>query len=175
MRVVLLAFVRIYYIGLGSNLGDRHSNIMSALQALRRYVEVAAASSLYETEPIQVEGPRFLNAVARVESDADEAMLRAYLQRIETRLGRNERAGPAARPIDLDLLALDETLHEQTYYLTPLAELAPEVVIGAQGKTLFELAAAAQPASQRRNRAIRFEADRQSGCLKFPSRLTGLG
>ncbi len=155
--------VAVYYIGLGSNLGDRHSNLVSALQALRRYVEVLAVSSLYETEPQRVEGPPFLNAVARVATGGTPAQVAADLARIEARLGRPERRSAAARPIDLDLLVLDQRLLEQPFYLAPVAELCPQDALTPGGQSLSELAAATRPAPLRRNRSFRFEADRQSG------------
>lgn len=164
-----------YYIGLGSNLGDRHSNITSGLQALRRYVSVLAVSALYETDPVKVEGPRFLNAVALTEGEMDVFELEAALQRIEARLGRKECVGTAARPIDLDLLVLDERLIDQPFYLIPVAELSPELAIGALGETAASLAAAAAPLAQRRNRAISFAADRQSGLPEIPIAIDRVG
>jgi len=44
---------RLGYLGLGSNLGDRQAHLRGALDLLRdRGVEVEAASSTYETEPV---------------------------------------------------------------------------------------------------------------------------
>jgi 2-amino-4-hydroxy-6-hydroxymethyldihydropteridine diphosphokinase len=41
------------YLGLGSNVGDRRANLQAAVRALPRHgVEVLAASSVYETEPV---------------------------------------------------------------------------------------------------------------------------
>ncbi len=124
------------YVGLGSNLGDREPLI-------RRAAELVGArrlSSIVETEPWgYVEQPRFLNAVAEVETPLDARGFLALLLDVERRLGRR-RVGPrwGPRTIDLDLLLfgdeeIDEPglvvphphLAERPFVLEPLAELAP--------------------------------------------------
>ena len=56
------------YIGIGSNLGDRESNLFAAVDALRRMdtVAVRRCSSIYESAPVGPQQPRFLNAVVEV-------------------------------------------------------------------------------------------------------------
>jgi GTP cyclohydrolase-4 len=166
--VVCLTIVRNYYIGLGSNLGDRYSNIMSALQALRRYVEVLKVSSLYETAPVRVEGPNFLNATAQVACELSVADLQVCLERVETRLGRSLSHDAAARPIDVELLDLGGELVREPFYLVPLNEIAPDLMLGGEGPTVSELARGISVLPNRRSRAVRFEADRQSGVPDIP-------
>jgi 2-amino-4-hydroxy-6-hydroxymethyldihydropteridine diphosphokinase len=102
-------------IGLGSNLGDRSRTLSEALTALALLGGSLRASHLYETAPWGVrDQPRFLNAVALLETDlAPEPMLGA-LKAIERRAGRPEadpeRWGP--RVLDLDLLDLDGIVRE---------------------------------------------------------------
>ena len=132
------------YVGLGANLGDREETIRRALELL----EPTRVSSLIETEPWgYAEQPRFLNAVAELETDEPAQALLARLLEIERELGRT-RVGPryGPRTIDLDLLLygeeeLDEPglriphprLHERAFVLEPLAELAPELVVPGRG------------------------------------------
>ena len=63
------------YVGLGSNLGDRQSNLDRAIQALQDHasVEVTQISSYYETEPVggPPGQPDFLNAVVELQTDLD--------------------------------------------------------------------------------------------------------
>lgn len=138
------------YIGLGSNLGDRDGLLRAALAALAEThgIRVVAVSTVRETEPVgHVDQPRFLNAVAAVETDLGPRALLAELLRIERSLGRT-RAGPrfGPRTIDLDLLLYDDLivdepglhvphprLHERTFVLEPLAELAPDAVVPGRG------------------------------------------
>ena len=128
------------YVGLGSNLGDRE-------QLIRRAAELIGAvrlSSVLETEPWGIEDqPKFLNAVAEIETPLTARQLLDQLLAVERRLGR-ERVGPqwGPRTIDLDLLLYgDETidepglvvphprLAERDFALRPLAELVPTLNI----------------------------------------------
>jgi 2-amino-4-hydroxy-6-hydroxymethyldihydropteridine diphosphokinase len=136
--------VTLAYIGLGSNLGDREETIRRAVELLG----AARVSTLIETEPWgYADQPRFLNAVAELETDEPPRALLARLLEIELELGRT-REGPryGPRTIDLDLLLygddrLDEPglglphprLHERAFVLEPLAELAPELVVPGFG------------------------------------------
>ncbi|MCB0882871.1 MAG: 2-amino-4-hydroxy-6-hydroxymethyldihydropteridine diphosphokinase [Thermoleophilia bacterium] len=99
-----------YWVGLGSNLGDRGAALQGALDALRAEgVCVEAVSPVFETAPQDlVDQPAFLNAAARVRTRLDPRGLLALLKRIERTLGRvpeGVRFGP--RPIDADILLWD--------------------------------------------------------------------
>jgi 2-amino-4-hydroxy-6-hydroxymethyldihydropteridine diphosphokinase len=139
------------YVGLGSNLGERESLI-------RRAAELIGArrlSTLVETEPWgYTEQPKFLNAVAEVETPLDARGFLDYLLEVERRLGR-ERVGPqwGPRTIDLDLLLygdeeIDEPglvvphprLGERLFVLEPLAELVPSHKIPGSGTVQAVLA-----------------------------------
>jgi 2-amino-4-hydroxy-6-hydroxymethyldihydropteridine diphosphokinase len=137
------------FVGIGANLGDRESQLKSALELLAAEdgIEVVAVSALRETEPVgPVEQPRFLNGAVRLSTELSPLELLERLLAIEQRLGRvrKERFGP--RTIDLDLLLYgDEVveepgltvphprLHERRFALEPLAELAPGLVIPGRG------------------------------------------
>jgi 2-amino-4-hydroxy-6-hydroxymethyldihydropteridine diphosphokinase len=139
------------FVGLGSNLGDPRRQIEQALALLDAEdgVEVAAASSLRETEPVGYEEqPRFLNGAAEVRTSLSAPDLLQRLLTIERRLGRVRGEGPrfGPRTIDLDLLLYGEEsrdepglvvphprLHERRFALEPLAELDPTLEIPGRG------------------------------------------
>ncbi len=142
------------FIGLGSNLGDREAQIRRAIEELRRVPRTMCArvSSLYDTAPVgDVDQPRFLNAVAWVETDLSPGELLWNLLLIEQRLGRvrvkSKRWGP--RTIDLDLLFYGDVVlaepgltlphpeaHQRAFVLLPLAELEPDYVHPVSGETV---------------------------------------
>ena len=145
----------ISYVGLGSNLGDREDNLRRALERLEELGPLRV-SSIRETDPVgMTDQPRFLNAVAELETDLPASELLKRLLAIERELGRDRakevRWGP--RTIDLDLLlhggeTIDEPgltvphprLAERRFVLEPLHELDPELVL-PDGRAVRELLA----------------------------------
>jgi 2-amino-4-hydroxy-6-hydroxymethyldihydropteridine diphosphokinase len=139
------------YVGLGSNLGDREELIRHAAEL----IGASRVSSVIETEPWgYAQQPRFLNAVAELETPLAARQLLDHLLDVERRLGR-ERVGPqwGPRTIDLDLLlygdeVIDEPglivphprLLERLFVLEPLAELVPEQKIPGNGTVRAALA-----------------------------------
>jgi GTP cyclohydrolase-4 len=164
------------YVGVGSNLGDRQSTILAALQRMRAQARVDAVSSYFETPPANgVAGPAFLNIAARVTTALDPAAFEVFVRGIETAIGRRTRTPLDARPIDIDILLVDDTvadfgrfevphpyLASRAFNLIPLAEIAPNVVEPRSGHTIAALAAAVPHEGIRRKaRAIHFVANRQ--------------
>jgi 2-amino-4-hydroxy-6-hydroxymethyldihydropteridine diphosphokinase len=143
--------VTLAYVGLGSNLGDREALIRGAAEA----IGAARLSTIRETEPWGLEEqPRYLNAVAELETSLAPRRLLDRLLDVERQLGR-ERAGPrwGPRTIDLDLLlygeqVIDEPglrvphpyLLERLFVLEPLAELIPAQRIPGNGTVSDALA-----------------------------------
>jgi 2-amino-4-hydroxy-6-hydroxymethyldihydropteridine diphosphokinase len=138
------------YLGLGSNLGDKEKNIARALELLGERGSVASVSRLYETDPVGLAGPLFLNAVSLYCTDLGPEELLALIKGIEARLGRKE--GRANRPIDIDILIYGDLvlksetltiphprLAERAFVLVPLAELAPKLVVPGTGETVSGL------------------------------------
>jgi 2-amino-4-hydroxy-6-hydroxymethyldihydropteridine diphosphokinase len=136
--------MKVAYIGLGANLGDREENLRAALERLAELGPLRV-SSFRETDPVGVtDQPRFVNAVAELETGLGARDLLERLLEIERQLGRDrsgeERWGP--RTIDLDLLlyggdVIDEPglsvphprLAERRFVLEPLHELNPGLVL----------------------------------------------
>jgi 2-amino-4-hydroxy-6-hydroxymethyldihydropteridine diphosphokinase len=152
------------YLSLGSNVGERESNLRSAIERLRCVGEVVAISALYETEPQEFNAqPWFLNCALALETDLMPKQLLARTQQIEQELGRRRYArsphtsdSPAQnkgpRPIDIDILLFGRTvmetadlviphpaMHERRFVLEPLAEIAAEVRHPVFKRTIREM------------------------------------
>ncbi|HRQ72150.1 MAG TPA: 2-amino-4-hydroxy-6-hydroxymethyldihydropteridine diphosphokinase [Phycisphaerales bacterium] len=144
-------------VGIGSNLGDRSAAIERAVLAMATLpgTRLVARSSIHETEPVGPvpQGP-FLNAAVVLETAlAPLDLLDAFLA-IERSLGRARTAGERWGPriIDLDLLLYGARvesgprltlphprLHERSFVLEPLAEIAPDAVVPGTARTVREL------------------------------------
>lgn len=132
----------IVYLALGSNMGNRLSNLKAAVLNLTPQMTVKQKSSVYETPPWGfTEQDAFLNQVVKVTTYLEPEPLLRHLKRMETALGRvpNFQNGP--RVIDIDILFFDNTiintpplvvphprLHERAFVLVPLAEIEPDFV-----------------------------------------------
>ena len=143
------------YISFGSNIGDREYQINEALRKLEQIQDtnLKAVSSLYETVPVGgVVQDDFLNGAAIVETNLTPISFLNEIQRIELELGRERKIHWGPRTIDLDVLLMDEVvieherlkvphpfMHERSFVLIPLAEIAPEAVHPVLNKKIKEL------------------------------------
>jgi 2-amino-4-hydroxy-6-hydroxymethyldihydropteridine diphosphokinase len=143
------------FLALGSNLGDRRAHLAAAVA---RIPDIVAVSQLYETDPVG--GPpgqgAYLNCVVELRTTRAPRELLAEAQAAEAaaRRVRVERWGP--RTLDVDVLLVGEEkvdepdlviphprMWERGFVLVPLADLAPELVIG---HLTSELARGVRPA-----------------------------
>ena len=119
--------MRVGYLGLGSNIGDRRAHLEAAVQALPKHrVEVLASSSVYDTEPVGLvlDQPEFLNACLRIETSLGPEELLDACKAVEREVGREAggiRHGP--RVIDVDLLLLGALRYSSQRLRLPHAEL----------------------------------------------------
>lgn len=149
------------YLAAGAREGDRLMSLTVALKMLAASgIAVRRASSLYETEPIDLPGERTLiNAAVEVATSlAPEEVLRVCLG-VEEDLGRRRvshggRPDTGPRPIDLDLLLWGAReirqpglviphprMHLRRFVLVPLVEIAPRAVHPALGADVATLLA----------------------------------
>jgi 2-amino-4-hydroxy-6-hydroxymethyldihydropteridine diphosphokinase len=148
--------MRIIFLSLGSNVGDREANLRAAIAALEGAgVRVRRMSSLYETEPVDfLEQPWFLNCVLEGETDAPAQTLLKELRRIEARMGSKKLVAKGPRLLDVDILLYgDETIDtpelkvphprmtERRFVLEPLAEIAPKLQHPSWSGTVSDLLA----------------------------------
>lgn len=127
---------------LGSNL-QAESNLPKAIDLLREYGQVAAVSSVWESESVGYEGPNFLNACVLFLTELEPAPLKEQIIRpVEAKLGRIRGADKnAPRPIDIDIVLFDDELFNTEYWnyafvAVPLAELIPDFIHPFSGEVL---------------------------------------
>lgn len=148
--------MKLVYIALGSNLGDRAEHLRQAREQIDAPdLRLLRASSIYETAPRDVEDqPWFLNQVIECETELFPRQLLARLQKIERAMGRKRRIAKGPREIDLDILLFGEAvvkapelevphprMAERRFVLEPLAELVPEKKHPGTRRTMREMLA----------------------------------
>jgi 2-amino-4-hydroxy-6-hydroxymethyldihydropteridine diphosphokinase len=145
------------YIALGSNLDDSRRNILAAMARLQDFSDQPLLkSSLWQTTPVNCppNSPLFLNAMvgfAPRKSETPESLLQK-LRALEKEFGRlPKKVLNEPRALDLDLIAFGtETrnspelflphprAHLRRFVLQPLSEIAPDLILPGQSKTISQ-------------------------------------
>ncbi len=143
-----------YFLGLGSNLGDKQKNLARALNLLKRHgVRILRASAVYLTQPVGDPGqPWFYNQTVEVRTRLLPEGVLKMIKKIEAELGRTKTGSTGPRPIDIDILLAEDLiirrrplivphprLEKRNFVLIPLEEIAPEVVHPALGMSVSAL------------------------------------
>ncbi|GKG73586.1 2-amino-4-hydroxy-6-hydroxymethyldihydropteridine diphosphokinase [Parabacteroides sp. AM58-2XD] len=135
----------IAYLALGTNIGNKRRNMITAAALLAERVgDVLALSGFYETEPWGFQSENtFLNAALQLETALSPLELLKATQEIEIEMGRTQKSNGAYhdRIIDIDILLYDDLvmqtpeltlphplMHERLFVMEPLAEIAPNVI-----------------------------------------------
>ncbi|HLO59415.1 MAG TPA: 2-amino-4-hydroxy-6-hydroxymethyldihydropteridine diphosphokinase [Bacteroidales bacterium] len=143
------------YLSLGSNMGNRESNMNKAVALLVSHgIKINSASFIYETEPWgSPDQQNFYNRVIDISTELKPVDLLKTVQAIEKKMGRKRsEIRYAPRPIDIDILFFENLIytseslkiphpliHLRRFVLIPLADIAPGLRHPVLGKTVTEL------------------------------------
>jgi len=133
------------YLCLGSNLGQREEYFFKVMQEIEERIgPILARSAFYETEAWGYESKnKFLNACIAVRTELSPVDCLLHLKESENRLGRLKSPGNgySDRVIDVDILFYDDLImndqelviphprmHERSFVLIPLSEIAPDFI-----------------------------------------------
>jgi 2-amino-4-hydroxy-6-hydroxymethyldihydropteridine diphosphokinase len=145
-------------VALGANLGDPAKTLRDAMARLQSLSdEPILKSSLWQTTPVDCppDSPKFVNAIVGMiprKGETPESLLEK-LQKLEKEFGRMpKKILNESRPLDLDLITFGhETrktplltlphprVHLRRFVLQPLSEIAPDLILPGQTKSISQL------------------------------------
>lgn len=128
-----------FLIGLGSNAGNRLSELIMAREWLRLHGTILSAAPMYETEPVGPGTADYLNTVLALETTLPPEQLLIAAKRWERDRGRRQPVIKwTDRPVDIDLLHWSEgafqkpglqlphpEMHRRRFVLEPLQHIRP--------------------------------------------------
>jgi 2-amino-4-hydroxy-6-hydroxymethyldihydropteridine diphosphokinase/dihydropteroate synthase len=148
-----------YYLGLGSNKGERKNILESALRKIKAISTASEfrVSPLYETPALLPKGARsdwnknYLNLVCELECELPPVELLKVTQKIEIEYGRRRNLKWEPRELDIDLLLCDSLaeatkilrlphpeIQRRAFVLDPLKDLNPNQIF-TDGRTVLQL------------------------------------
>jgi len=147
--------MKIVFLGVGSNLGNRENNLEQAVARIVEYIgPVLKSSSIYITEPWGFKAEEeFLNIVVKIGTKLTPSGILGRILMIESLLGRvRDNKQYTSRLIDIDILLygdiiVDEEilkiphplLHKRKFVLVPMCEIDSEMIHPVLNKSLAEL------------------------------------
>jgi len=131
------------YLSLGSNMGNRAENILSALSFLTssNFAELKKVSSFYETTSVGKKQRNFYNIAAQIKTALNPFELLDFLKQGERLLGRKPAPRWSKRIIDMDILFYNgetiknprltvphKEIQNRLFVLIPLCEISPNLI-----------------------------------------------
>ena len=106
--------VKVAYLGIGSNLGNKNYNIETAKFNLQFYnIKILKCSSNYESlswpDPTK---PKFINIIVKIETSLSPIELLKICNLIELKLGRKRSVKNKPRTCDIDIIDYDQKIFE---------------------------------------------------------------
>ena len=134
----------IVYFSLGSNLGDRYSNLLECVSLIESNVgEIKSLSSIYKNLAQGFIGDYFYNCCVKVSTSYKPLELIEIILSIEEKMGRKNRNTKKyeSRKIDIDIILYDDLIIEEknltiphprytqrSFVLVPLLEIDNKLV-----------------------------------------------
>jgi 2-amino-4-hydroxy-6-hydroxymethyldihydropteridine diphosphokinase len=140
------------FIALGSNMGNRYNNLLSAIKNLKSHskIQLVNSSSIYETDPVGYEDQAlFLNMVIEIKTAYNALELLDTCLQAELELGRKREVRWGPRTIDLDILMFNQEnietekltvphprMLERAFVMIPLLEIHQDKLVPMMEKPL---------------------------------------
>ena len=142
------------FLQIGSNIGDRHYNLMTCLKKIELLIgKIINKSKIYVSECWGVKNQRdYFNMVVAIKSIYNPAKILKIISIIENDMGRIRKKKWGSRTIDIDILFFDKQiiktkeliiphkhLDQRMFVLRPLADIAPFFIHPESKKNIKQL------------------------------------
>ena len=144
------------FLGLGSNMGDMHNNLILGCKLISALYETSlkSTSPIYQTPPLyNTQQKPFLNMVIGISTQFSPHELISAIKGIECSLGRDIQKGHnLPRPLDIDILAYGEVqvkdekltiphprIFERKFVLQPWSDIAEDFILEGMNKSIKSL------------------------------------
>ena len=92
-------------LSLGSNIGDKKSNLETAINQINKFSTIKNISSIYESDPILLKDQEnFFNLVLEIQYKKTVIELLKTIKDVEIRMGRKKTVKYGPRIIDIDIV-----------------------------------------------------------------------
>ena len=127
-------------LSLGSNIGDKKSNLETAINEINKFSTIKKVSSIYQSDPILLKDQEnFFNLVLEIEYKKSAIELLETTKDVERRMGRKKTVKYGPRIIDIDIVFFNNQIinskdlviphydwSNRIFVLKPLCELFRE-------------------------------------------------
>ena len=146
------------YLAIGSNLGNKRSNIEKAkFQIEKNGIKIESCSSIYETESWPNKSfPKYFNIVLKGKTFFKPKILLKKIKKIEILLGRKPSLKNYPRTCDIDIIDYEQKtlgidndilelniphpkIHQRNFVLLPLYEISKDWLHPKKNKKISEL------------------------------------
>jgi 2-amino-4-hydroxy-6-hydroxymethyldihydropteridine diphosphokinase len=139
--------MKVAYLGIGSNIGDREHNLITAIERIKSHFPILDFSSIYSTSPVgYTQQPAFLNMVVKIDTALSSPFkVLSTVKAIEKNMGRVQTFRWGPRLIDIDILHMEKSvittdiltlphkeMFKRNFVLVPLSEITDMISVNGE-------------------------------------------
>ena len=117
-------------LSLGSNIGDKKSNLETAINQINKFSTIKKISSIYESDPILLKDQdNFFNLVIEIDYKKSVIELLETIKDLESRMGRKKTVKYGPRIIDIDIVFFNNQIVNSKDLIVPHYDWANRVFV----------------------------------------------
>ena len=126
-------------LSLGSNIGDKKSNLETAINEINKFSTIKKVSSIYQSDPILLKDQEnFFNLVLEIEYKKSAIELLETTKDVERRMGRKKTVKYGPRIIDIDIVFFNNQIINSKDLVIPHYDWSNRVFVVKPLSELFE-------------------------------------